>query len=168
MTEPTGRDPETAERTDDALLAELSRILYARAEPPREVVDAAMELFTWRTVDAELAALTFDSLVDDQPVRTRAEAQPRILTFEIASTVIEMEIDAAPSGSRILGQVVPAAEVDLELRLGEIGDVTQVTTTGRSDEMGRFVLPLPSGRGLASLRCTLPDGSVVETARVRL
>ena len=49
---------------DERLLAAL-RELFDRSTPlPPRVVEMAKESYTWRTVDAELAALTSDSLVD--------------------------------------------------------------------------------------------------------
>lgn len=148
--------PETTH--DDELLARLDELLSARTEPPPGVVDAAVELFTWRTVDAELAALTADSLLDEQPAGVRAAAQPRILTFEAGALTIEVEVDAGPGGRRLLGQLVPAQTAELELR----GDGAPVT--GTADEMGRFVLPLGPTRQRIALRCRLADDTLVESA----
>ncbi|WP_232660907.1 hypothetical protein [Pseudonocardia sp. TRM90224] len=153
---------------DDALLAELAEVLRPQLVPPPELVEAAKQSYTWRTVDAELARLTHDSLIDDGPVLARSSGQPRILTFEVSAVVIEVEVDTTPSGRRLLGQLVPAVEMELEVHVGEVGQDETVTATGRSDALGRFVLPLPKQRGLVRLRCTLPDGAAVETARIRL
>ena len=142
---------------DDLLLDELATLLGPQHEPPPEVLHAAREVFTWRTVDAELAALTYDSLLDEAPVGVRAAAQPRILTFEAEGLTIEVELDATPSGRRLLGQLVPAQAADLEL----LAD-GQVVATCVADELGRFVVtlpPAPSRRVV--LRCRLADGTVV-------
>ena len=145
---------------DDALLAELAGVLRPYTEPPAGMVDATKELFTWRSVDAELAALAFDSVLDDAPVGTRSAPGPRTLTFEAGELIIEVEIDPSPGGRRMLGQLVPARSAELELRWD--GD----PVTGRADGFGRFVLPLPAGRVRVSLRCVLDDGTAVETAWV--
>lgn len=148
--------------SDDALLEELAELLLPRTEPPPTVVDAAKELFTWRTVDAELAALTYDSLLDGEPAGARAAAQPRILTFEAEGLTIEVEVDAGPGGRRLLGQLVPAQEAELELRSeGE-------PVRGTADALGRFVIALPAARGRVSLRCRTADGTTFDAAWVSL
>ena len=49
---------------DEQLLAELGEAVRVYDGPPDDVIAAAKDLFIWRTVDAELASLTFDSLLD--------------------------------------------------------------------------------------------------------
>ncbi len=44
-------------RSDDALMSELAGVLGPGLEPPAAVLQAARSSLTWRTVDAELAAL---------------------------------------------------------------------------------------------------------------
>ncbi|WP_300012452.1 hypothetical protein [Pseudonocardia sp.] len=149
-------DPEFGDR---ALLDELAALLRGRNEPPPEVLDAAREVFTWRTVDAEIAALTYDSLLDDVAVAVRAAAQPRILTFESDGLTVEVELDATPSGRRLLGQLIPAQAAELELRSAET-----VVGSSVADDLGRFAVPVPSGTARVWLRCRLADGTVVETA----
>lgn len=144
---------------DDLLLDELAALLGPQHEPPPEVLHAARGVFTWRTVDAEIAALTYDSLLDDGPVGVRAAGQSRILTFEAEGLTIEVELDATPSGRRLLGQLVPAQAAELEL-LG----AGQVLATCAADELGRFVVtlpPAPSRR--VALRCRLADETLVVT-----
>lgn len=152
----------TGPSDDDLLLSELGELLVGHAGPPREVVDAAVELFTWRSVDAELAALAFDSLLDNGPALARAAAQPRIITFEAAGLTIEAEVDAGPAGRRLLGQLVPAQPAELELRTQ--GD----PILGQADDHGRFVIALPACRQRVSLRCRLGDDTVVDAAWLSL
>ena len=52
---------------DEQLLDGLRRAASQFDPPPPAVIEAARSSFTWRTIDAELAALVFDSGVD-QPV----------------------------------------------------------------------------------------------------
>lgn len=145
---------------DDVLLDELATLLGPQLEPPPEVLHAARGAFTWRTVDAEIAALTYDSLLDDDPATVRATAPPRILTFEIAALTIEVEVDASRAGRRLLGQLVPAQEAGLELL-----DVDgQVLSTGDADAMGRFSVALPRERRRVALRCRPADGTTVVSA----
>lgn len=144
---------------DDVLLDELATLLGPHNEPPPEVLHAARGAFTWRTVDAEIAALTFDSLLDDAPAGVRAAAQPRILTFEADGLTIEVELDATPSGRRLLGQLVPAQVAELEL-LSD-GEVLAVSS---ADAMGRFSVALPRDPRRVTLRCRPPGGATVESA----
>jgi hypothetical protein len=51
---------------DDRLVEALRRALAEADEVPTEVVAAARAAWTWRTIDAELAALVHDSTLDDQ------------------------------------------------------------------------------------------------------
>ena len=51
---------------DDRLIEVLRRALAEADEVPTEVVAAARAAWTWRTIDAELAALVHDSTLDDQ------------------------------------------------------------------------------------------------------
>lgn len=141
---------------DETLLAELGVVLRDRSEPPPEVVEAAKALFAWRAIDAELAALTYDSLLDDLPSLARAAAQPRILTFEADGLTVEVEVDAGPSGRRLLGQLVPAQAAELELR--HEGDQN---LRGTADDLGRFTLPLPADVRIVEVRCRLQVGTVV-------
>ena len=50
--------------SDDELMAALGRALQQQDPVPDDVVEAAKATFAWRTIDAELAALTFDSVAD--------------------------------------------------------------------------------------------------------
>jgi len=144
---------------DEALLAELGRLLRTLDGPPPEVVQAGRALFTWRTVDAELAELVYDSLLDDGAfVGVRAAGHPRILSFEAGPVTLEVEVDETPGARRLLGQLAPPGEAELELQTA--GEPVR----GRADEIGRFVLALPADPGHVSLRCVLADGTAVRSA----
>ncbi|MBW0113936.1 hypothetical protein [Pseudonocardia abyssalis] len=149
----------STEPDDTALLDELAALLGPQHEPPPEVLHAARATFTWRTVDAEIAALTYDSLLDDAPVGVRASAQPRILTFEAGALTIEVELVTAPAGRRMLGQLVPAQEAELEL----LGD-GEVLFTGSADALGRFSVQLTREPRRVTLRCRTAAGATAESA----
>jgi hypothetical protein len=144
---------------DDALLAELAEALRPWTVPPPEVVEAGKQSFTWRTIDAELAVLTHDSLLDATPVLARSGTQPRMLTFEAGELTIELEVDSGAGQRRLVGQLLPGWPAELELRAGDAEPVT-----GRSDGLGRFSLPLPAERRRVGLRLRLADGTDVELA----
>jgi hypothetical protein len=86
----------------------LTRLREAMREPaqvPEHVVRAGYGAYTWRTIEAELAELTYDS-IDEQTaarVRSRQQATLRALTFVSASLTVELEV----AERRLLGQLVP-------------------------------------------------------------
>lgn len=152
----------TPERDDDALLSELGEALRLYDQPPADVTAAAKELFTWRTVDAELAALTFDSFLDDEPAAVRSTAAaPRLLTFEADGIAVELEVEADPAaGRRLVGQVVPPRTGDLELVVGGR------TARAPVDDIGRFVVDLPDEPQRIRLRLTVGARAISVVALV--
>ncbi|WP_214407721.1 hypothetical protein [Pseudonocardia lacus] len=151
---------------DRELLRELGSVLQRVAPLPPDVVRAAKGLFTWRTVDAELAALAYDSLLDDDAALARSVAGPRIVTFEAGELTVEVEVDDRPSGRRLVGQLVPAQAAALELRRLTPESSGAISTT--ADDLGRFLLPMPPEVALVRVRVVLADGRVVESAAIRL
>jgi hypothetical protein len=125
---------------DDRLALALSEAVQAADDVPREFIAAGKAAFTWHTIDAELAALTYDSAIDHGQalVDLRSEpAQLRLLTFASLSVTIELEI----ADDSVLGQVVPPQRGDIEAR-----DATTVLAAAVADEAGCFVLrPRPPG-----------------------
>ncbi|MDQ4096495.1 MAG: hypothetical protein M3144_01310 [Actinomycetota bacterium] len=126
---------------DEKLLNQLREA--GRLDPvPSEAVAAARSIFAWRTMDEELAALTYDSLLDDRAlvgIRS-AEPPPRLLTFEAPALTVEVETAASGDRRRLVGQLVPSQAARLEVRHSE------GTTTAVADELGRFAVDdLPAG-----------------------
>jgi hypothetical protein len=120
---------------DDARLEEELRELAARLEPvPDRLVQAALDAYAWRTVDAELAELAFDSLADqDEAALVRGHQQERLLSFRASGLTIEVEVTAAGPARRLIGQLVPPQRAEVEIRRQD-GVVTIAT-----DEFGRFI-----------------------------
>ena len=149
--------------TEDELLGELQAALRAEQEVPGALVDAGKDVWTWRSVDAELAALTYDSAVAgaaDLLVATRSEAATlRSLTYASQNLVIELEV----TRNALLGQVQPAQAALAEVVTRD-GTIVPVTV----DEVGWFtVRPVP--RSPFRISCTTEDGSVkVVTAWIEL
>jgi len=132
---------------DEILMGEL-RAAARHADPvPEESVVAARAAIAWRTVDAELAELAYDSLLDDRPLAgIRGVATPRLLTFEAAGLTLEVEAVAEGPERRLLGQLVPPQPGRIEVR-HRGGSLTV-----EADGMGRFAAAgLRSGP--VSLRC---------------
>lgn len=141
----------------DALLVELGGLL-SRIDPmPPQLLDQVRRAFCWRTVDAELAELSFDSLVDREDalaVRAVADAalEPRTLGFGAVvdgdDLSIEVEISSTPDGPSLIGQVWPAGAATVEVQTG-VGGATAVP----ADELGRFLVePVPLGPVRLSVR----------------
>ena len=138
------RDPDLRDEALLRLLADAS----GPDLPPTHVVAAAKEAFVWRTIDAELAALTYDSIESDALAGVRGGGA-RSLTFEAGDALVELEIEEAGVGRHLQGQVTPQDVALLELqRVG--GDEVLVVDV---DRLGRFRLrDIPSGRW--RLRCS--------------
>jgi hypothetical protein len=119
--------------TEERLFEELTALVRRADRVPAEVLAAARGSYTWRTIEAELAELTYDSLLDDDALaNVRSGAQPRQVTFETEELTIELEIGFATGGRRIVGQLVPTQVAEIEIRhpAGE--------QSVEADELGRF------------------------------
>lgn len=131
----------------------LATLVEARDGVPADVVESARLSFQPRSVDDELAALVYDSMVDDDLLASvrSGGSSTRQLTFASRAMVLELEVPDDPSGS-VMGQVVPpqAAEIELRHRGG--------TTALIADELGCFELSsVPAGP--VSFRCRAANGS---------
>ncbi|WP_182878087.1 carboxypeptidase-like regulatory domain-containing protein [Microbispora sp. H10670] len=114
---------------------------------PESLLRVARGAYAFRTADAELADLTFDSLAGPAPVR--GGAQPRLLTFDGPGVSVDLEITPSGAGGRVVGQVMPAQQATVEVR----GAAPRTVTT---DGLGRFVIgDVPSGP--FSVRCRAGD-----------
>lgn len=140
----------TAMAGNEDLLQELRR-LFSRLDPmtPR-MLEQVRLAFSWRTVDAELAELSFDSLVDcDGALALRADGdptlEPRMLGFGAVvggeDVAIELEVTPGPGRPALVGQLLPprSATVEVQAGSGAVGTVS-------ADELGRFLVePVPGG-----------------------
>lgn len=130
----------TVDWNDDETLMELLRSAMSSARVPRHVVEAGYAAFSWRAIDAELAALTFDSASED-PVGagTRASQRARIRVMTFSSNALSIEIEVGDDA--LLGQIVPtdAGSLTVFFHDGQ-------TVTPPVDALGCFALtPVPSG-----------------------
>ena len=88
------------------------------------------------SLDAELAELTFDSLLDERALTLRdADTDVRSLSFTAGETTIELDI----ADDAVVGRVNPPVEAAL--------DVVQAgrRRTVRTDGLGRFRAPVDPG-----------------------
>jgi chloramphenicol 3-O-phosphotransferase len=149
--------------TDEELLAELAEALRAEQEVPAALIHSGKAVWTWRTVDAELAALTYDSAVETshaELVMIRSEAAAlRSLTYASTHLTIDLEV----TRDALLGQMQPAEVVSAEV-VSRDGAVLPVEV----DEVGWFTVR-PAPRSPFRISCTTHAGSVkVVTAWIEL
>lgn len=139
--------------SDDKLMQDLG-VVFGVDAPPVAAIEAARAVYTWRTIDEELAQLVFDSALDEL-VGVRATETDRQMTFE--SPAVNIEVTIIDEGARrLIGQLDPPSVNSIELRHGD-----DVWTTS-ADEIGRFMFDgIPTGP--LSIRCVLANGTVITT-----
>ena len=124
-------DDDTAATPDRELLSRL-RSMLADADPvPREVVAAARDSYGWRSIDAQLAALVADSLLDTAPVRGSSE---RLLSYEVGDSIVEVEVTDTGGRLRIVGQLTPSRPA--RVRADQPSGSVEVL----ADRFGRFTI----------------------------
>lgn len=134
-----------------ALEARLRRAAELADPVPPGLTDAALAAYSLRTLDAELARLTFDSLVEGAGA-VRGDG-PRTLTFTVGQVTVEIEL----AEHRLVGQLLPVTgRAGIELRR------PSGTISVRADDLGRFTVE-PFAPGPFSLRCHLPPDRTVVT-----
>ena len=144
----------------DSVLQELRRALDEADRVPEDVLGAARASFWWRSVDSELAELTYDSLLDDERLASVRGASdgPRALTFERGDVVVDVEVAASAGGHQLLGQVVAPAVESVVLERPDAAARDEIAV----DDLGRFRVA-SLGPGPVRLRCRLggEDAAVV-------
>jgi hypothetical protein len=133
---------------DNNLLEELRTAVRQAGSPTPAMIAAGQVALSWATVDAELAALTHDSLLEEAVGVRGASSGTRDLVFEGAEMSVELE--QAPDC--LIGQLVPPARGEVTL-LHPGGELARTDV----DELGRFRFDRPV-TGLVRLRCSTPSG----------
>ncbi|MGH9246631.1 MAG: hypothetical protein ACRD29_20445 [Acidimicrobiales bacterium] len=143
------------EAGDDHLLEKLRAVAREVDRVPGEVVEAAKAGWTWRTIDAELAELTYDSWADQKElagVRGVSAATPtsRLLSFEATSVAVELEVMIEAGERRLMGQLVPGRPGVVEVHHRRGVEAVEADAVGRftvaSVAAGLFRLTVrPSG-----------------------
>jgi len=147
--------PESDE--DRRLLQDLRAAVRSAGAPTPGMMAAAQAAYSWRTVDAELAALTHDSLTDSSALVRGGLAGPRTLVFESESMSVELE----QTQDGLVGQLVPPTDGEVTLQ-GPQGELGQASV----DELGCFCFDR-TPHGTVRLHCRTSSGVVV-THWVRL
>jgi len=132
----------TSHDSNDLLLDELRRIAAVVDPIPEALVHAGRESLTWLRVDAELAELLSDSVVDDERLAlVRSSGGVRAVTFEADGFAIELDILDDGAQRTLVGQLVPAASAEIEVQ------TSAAPLTVTADTHGRFrVEKVPAGR----------------------
>jgi hypothetical protein len=144
----------------DPRLTHALRRALALADPvPPLVLAGAQAIWSWRTIDAELAELAYDSALDHAgPALVRSGDGERTLTFESADDPsLAIEVGVLPLETcRVVGQIVPPQPARGTIR--HAGGETELVV----DELGRFVVDdVP--RGLVRFVFTLGEGAAART-----
>jgi hypothetical protein len=125
---------------DDELLALLHEALAEQREVPARFVEAGKATFAWRSIDAELAALAYDSVSDPDALAgaTRADhAAIRELTFAFRDATVHVQIGRGG----LHGQVVPPRPGEVEVQVEG-----RAPRTAPVDAQGWFSFaPMPTG-----------------------
>ena len=158
-----GTGQASGKAADDELIARLRRIA-AEADPvPQFLLSAARAAFALRDIDARVAELVRDSLVDAPatPVRAGGTArgeEARMLSFEAGDAAIECEVMARAGERDIRGQLSGAQAATIEAEVAGSPPVSVTVATH-----GWFtVRGLPSGP--FRLRCQTADGETLVTS----
>jgi hypothetical protein len=144
---------------DEIILALLQKGFEESDPVPADVADFAKAAFTWRDIDAELAALDFDSADENVPAGVRSTTTVRMMSFQAGQWMIDIEYDEA--AGRLIGATSPPARYSVDLHTSGANFTTE------SDDLGRFtadgIAPGPLGMVLRFTR-----GQVVKTQWVVL
>ena len=144
------------EEFDGAPLEEELRLAAAILDPvPAELSRIAVDAYALHDLDAKVAELTFDSVVDAIPVRGATDV-PRMLTFRSGEVTVDVEVTA----QGLMGQVLPPQPARIEVLSGP-----QSAAPLTADAMGRFVSDTPPA-GPFALRLRT-GGEVVVTEWLR-
>lgn len=141
-------------REDEELLARLREGLAESDSVPDDVTAFAKAAFSWRTIDAELAELEFDSVDEDLPAGVRSSTTARMISFQAGQWMLDVEYDETTG--RLLGHVSPQDEYTVELHS------SGAIFTAQSDELGRFEATGVSP-GPLSMVLRFTDGAVIKT-----
>jgi hypothetical protein len=141
--------------------------------PPPWLVTAAKDVFELRGLDAELAELTWDSLVGAGPVQMRSPNKARMLSFESLDLTLDLEVTEDAGSYEIVGHLMPPTVDRIEVDRLPPADASSGPSHDPApllavvDETGQFVLGnLEPGR--IRLLCHREGLPCIRTAWFRL
>jgi len=149
---------------DQSLLEDLGQIAAELDPAPPLVTELGRTAFLMRRVDAELAQLVADSLLETAGVRS-AHSGTRLLSFEAGDLCVEVQVSPVGDQLLVLGQVAPSpSKGEGVVRLEGTGGALD---RAELDDLGSFRFDAVRP-GLARLHVTLPDAQPVTTSWVTL
>ena len=141
--------------SDELLEAELRAAIEQHDPVPPATIEAARAAFAWRTFDAEIAELLFDSARDDVVASVRGAGGDRMLSFEGGELAVELGVTGLGRQRTLTGQIDPPARMSVEVRSLE------GSTMLETDGLGRFSFGIATGP--VSLRVLRGDSPPLET-----
>ncbi len=147
---------------EQRVLDDLARLIRERDPVPAELLEAARQSFTWRTVDAELAEVVADSEQPQGAALIRSTtASVRLLAFATGDLRLDLEVLAEGSLRRLVGELDPGgpARVVVEHAGGALTEDT--------DDFGRFLISRVPG-GLMRLQCQPRSGRPLLTPWIKV
>lgn len=151
------------EGPDELLIAEL-RTMFADLDPvPPLVIEMAKASLGWRRLDADLAELLSDSVLEEEPfaLARGGEAPARAVTFSSTGLTIDIEVHVDDPARTLLGQLSPPTPATIEIQT-----IAESSYSAEADRLGRFRVRLPAGGPirLRVLGADGPDRPPVETS----
>jgi hypothetical protein len=137
---------------EDDLLEQLRTAVRWAGAPTPTMIAAGEAAFSWRTVDAELAALTHDSLAEESVLVRGGDAAPRSLVFE--GRQLSVELDEGEEG--LVGQLLPPGSGEVTL----LGPDGKELAHAEIDELGCFCFE-SAAAGPVRLRCRIGSRAVL-------
>ncbi len=145
---------------DDQLFDRLREAVRSTGSVPDDVVAFAKAAIELRDLDAELAALTYDSLHDPELAGAYRSATMSVRSLVFGVGEVTLDVDVLTDS--FVGQLAPpmAGTVTVETPAGEV-------RRGEIDELGMFSLPrCPPGD--VRFRVEPADGAPITTEWTRL
>ena len=144
-------------------MAEL-RAFFNEVDPvPPPVTETAKASLGWRRLDADLAELLSDAVLEEgRFALARGSGAPaRAVTFSSTELTIDIEVHLDGPGRTLLGQLSPPARAMIEIQLRD-----EARLSAQADRLGRFRIQLPAGGPvrLRVLRVGGRDSPPVETS----
>jgi hypothetical protein len=145
-------------KDDDQLLAALRAALRSERSVPAGFISMGKAAFSWCGIDAELATLTYDSVVDGTKA-TLAGVRPEPARLrQLTLTSGELTLEIVVTDDAIIGQLVPPGQGRVEARTADGTMVTAVI-----DQGGGFTIVRPDPPGTFRLYCHATNGATVVT-----
>ncbi len=120
---------------DERLFEDLRAAVHAAGQVPPDVITAAKAAFELRTLDEELARLTYDSRADAELVGAFRSDKLSVRSLVFGFADITLDVDVLPDS--FVGQISPPlpGRLVVETRAGVAGQ-------GEIDELGMFSVPV--------------------------